>query len=219
MNRPLGEGGPWSLSADGAWALATLAGPPSQLVLLPTGAGEPRRLAAGGVQAHRNAVISADGRLVVFTAYQPGHGVRLWVQAVDGGDPRPITPEGVVVEGKMLSPDGAFAAARMSGGAPMCLFPLSGGPATPLTGVSADERFVGWSNNGNSVFVSNLGLPLKVYRVDVHSAKRELVREFAPSDLAGLNVASNLSMTPDGQNFMFGFSRLLTDLYLMDRLH
>ena len=101
----------------------------------------------------------------------------------------------------------------------MQLFRLNGGPATPLTGISADERFVGWSNNGNSVFVASLGLPLKVFRVDIHSAKRELVREFAPSDLAGLNVASNLLMTPDGQNFVFGFSRLLTDLYLMDRLN
>ena len=45
----LGEGAALSLSADTQWALAALSAPNPSLVLLPTGAGQPRRLEVCGV--------------------------------------------------------------------------------------------------------------------------------------------------------------------------
>src|SRR6204780_867137 len=45
----LGEGGAVALSPDGKWALSAMPGAPSQLKLLPTGAGEPRDLTKDNV--------------------------------------------------------------------------------------------------------------------------------------------------------------------------
>ncbi len=67
---------------------------PSQLVLLPTGTGEARPLTHDGIH-HQGAAWTPDGKRIVFVGNEPGHRIRYYVQSVDGGPPRAITPENV----------------------------------------------------------------------------------------------------------------------------
>jgi hypothetical protein len=102
----LGEGYAQALSPDGKWAITRRG---KDLVLMPTGAGEPRVLATPGLEV---AVVGwfPDGKKIYYDASSPGKQIRLYEQDVAGGAPRPIAPEGFV--GRAISPDGKFIAAR-----------------------------------------------------------------------------------------------------------
>jgi hypothetical protein len=64
----LGEGFAADLSRDGKWALASVPTTPPQLVLYPTGAGEPRRLERGGLVSYETAkFFPADGRSLLVS--------------------------------------------------------------------------------------------------------------------------------------------------------
>ncbi len=107
----LGEGTPVAVSPDGKWVLTSqIRTTPPTLVLLPTGAGAAEDFPEGrdrpvrvrelrGVPSRREAASCS-------TATKPGKPIRVFVQSLDGGAARPVTPEGVA--GRLLSPDGKF---------------------------------------------------------------------------------------------------------------
>ena len=101
----LGEGRPLALSPDGQWALAIQDEAPAQLALLPTRTGEVRRMPRGAIAEYLDwAAWSPDGRRIYFAGRDASDVRRTYVQDVDGGEPRPVTPDGFV--GLLLSPDG-----------------------------------------------------------------------------------------------------------------
>ncbi|MGH7339844.1 MAG: hypothetical protein ACREKH_05075, partial [Candidatus Rokuibacteriota bacterium] len=106
----LGEGRPLALSPDGQFALAVQGNGAQELVLLPTRTGDIRRLPRGQIMEYLDwATWSPDGRRVFFAGREAPDVRRTYVQDVDGGDPRPVTPDGFV--GLLLSPDGRTIAA------------------------------------------------------------------------------------------------------------
>ena len=127
----LGEGSAADLSRDGKWALANVPTTPPQLVLYPTGAGEPRQLERGGLVSYESAQFFPDGKRIVVCGHEDGKGVRCYVQDVAGGKPRPVTPEGTS-EG-FVSPDGRLILVKASGGA-LVLYPVDGGEPRPVAG-------------------------------------------------------------------------------------
>ncbi len=75
----LGEGQSLALSPDGKWALASSkSGSATDLVLLPVGAGEPRRLPPTGLATDAGSFF-ADGRRLLLWGHEPGHASRLYV--------------------------------------------------------------------------------------------------------------------------------------------
>src|SRR4029079_5556864 len=82
-----------ALSPDAKWALALVASP-AHLVLLPTGAGEPRPLPAHDIAEYYAATWFPDGRRFAFVGSVTGGGQRGYVTSIDGGAPRAVTPEG-----------------------------------------------------------------------------------------------------------------------------
>ncbi len=100
----LGEGAALDISRDGRFVLSNLPADPAQLVLYPTGAGQPRKLDRGGLVAFETAVLFDDGRRVLACGHEPGRAVRCYVQEIETGKSRPVTPEGTN-EG-LPSPDG-----------------------------------------------------------------------------------------------------------------
>jgi Tol biopolymer transport system component len=99
----LGEGAANGLSPDGKWALVIVYTPP-QLVILPTGPGEPRRLPRGGLEAYESAVWFPDGKRVLVVGNEAGKASRCYAQDVSGGSPQPVTPE--ATRSCTVSPDG-----------------------------------------------------------------------------------------------------------------
>jgi len=94
----LGDGRALALSPDQKWVISSRLSPPPQLVLLPAKAGEPKPLTHDAIN-HFYARWFSDGKRIVFSGDEPGHGVRLYVQDLAGGKPQAITPEGSTLPG------------------------------------------------------------------------------------------------------------------------
>ena len=216
----LGEGAGLALSPDGKWVLAALVQPsPAQLILLPTGAGEPRPLPKDSINhGSVRAAFFPDGRRIVFVGSDPGHGRRAWIQDLDGGKARPITPEGVV--GTVISPDGRFVAAR-GADHKLALYPVEGGQARPIDGLEPNDQLLRWSADQNFLFTGSgvrRTLVARIHRLDLSTGRRELWKEFTLPDSTGVAGITCSAITPDGKAFVFTFSQQLSDLYVVDGL-
>jgi hypothetical protein len=65
--------------------------------------------------------------------------------------------------------------------------------------VSLAERSIGWATGGLAIYVSQrTGLPVRIYRVDPLTGKREMVREFTPSNPLGAYSVRALMHSEDG---------------------
>ena len=75
---------------------------------------------------------------------------------------------------------------------------------------------VRWGENGQEFYVARSDyLPVKVYRVDRVTGRRELLRELAPPDPAGvIPDISSVFATPNGATFVYSYFRLQSDLYM-----
>ncbi len=216
---PLGKGWALALSPDGQWALVR-EGPPPQLVLLPTGAGETQVLKTAGFESFGEASFLPDGRRVLFCGTERGHKPRLYVMDVENGTARPVSPEGVDLgeaELKFVSPDGKLAFANPARG--WLLYPLDGRPESsplPIAGLAQDDAPVGWTADSRSLFVMGPGEEApQVFRVNWSSGRRELYREFRQADPTGI-VASWVLVTPDGKGWVYSAVRRLSELYLVE---
>jgi len=213
----LNEGNAVGLSPDGKWALAT---DPRGLVLLPVGAGQSRVLSTEGLEFH-SAGWFPDGKRILLSAAQHGRLPKLYVQEIEGGTPRPITPEGVEIG--PVSPDGNFVMGRGPGPA-VFLYPVSGGTPRAVPGVEADDRLIRWDAEGKKVFLARAEGPasLSIYRFDPASGQRELWKKLAPADSTGLgrftDAADYALLTPDGKVYSYSFMRDLSYLFVVEGL-
>ena len=168
--------------------------PNSPFRLLPTGTGDPKALAVEGVSPEQAAAWLPDSRGFVFAGSEPGRRLRLYVQSIDGGKPRPVTPEGIVaaIPGFAVSPDGRWVAAVGADGK-TALFPLDGGTAKPLTGPQAGEFPLRFSPDGRYLYVWKRGdIPARVVRIEVETGKREVWKDLLPLDPSGVERISNV---------------------------
>ena len=211
----LGHGQALKLSPDGRFALAATLSSPSQLLLLPTGAGEQRFLSHDRID-HFQADWLPDSKQIVFSGIEPGHKARVYLQDISTGHVRPITPEGV---GGVLrcSPNGKLVAVKDE--ERTWLVPLNGSPPREMPGTGRDDFVVGWSADTRALYVVHpLEMPGRVFRVDISTGKRELVKQFTPADPAGVENIGPIQITPDLRYYTYGFARYLTDMYAVEGL-
>ena len=128
----LGKGDPHSISHDGQWVLAAdLA--TNTLNLLPTGAGQPRPITNHGMTQYPWSGFLPGDRTILFHGTDKAGVNRMYVQDLDGGTPRAVTPDGVTVPLRnTVTPDGKWLAAEAKGA--IRLFPIDGGESRPVTG-------------------------------------------------------------------------------------
>src|SRR6185369_6522658 len=93
-----------ALSPDRTWALVLREGPDTQLVLLPTGVGQPRPPPRGDITEFEYASWLPDGNEILFTALDSSNHLRSYVQDISGGQAHAITEDGMVA--LLASPDG-----------------------------------------------------------------------------------------------------------------
>jgi eukaryotic-like serine/threonine-protein kinase len=214
----LGEGLSQAFSPDGRWALSIVhpvadAG----LVAYPTSVGETRTFPKDGLR-----VIRADwlpnGKRILFTATESGRGTRLYIRDFAGGKARPLSPEGYRHFERAISPDGKTVAV-LGPDRRIYLYPIEGGEPTPLPGLTAEDRPSRFDKEGRSFHVYSLGgIPLRVYRYEIGSGRKELWKEVSPTDSAGLSSMSRFIATADGQSYAFSYFRVLSYLQIVDGL-
>ncbi|MGC2152952.1 MAG: protein kinase, partial [Terriglobales bacterium] len=213
----LGPGGAVALSPDGKSAIAQTQDSPSQLRLLPTGAGEARALTNDNI-SHSWAHWFPDGKRILFAGNEPGQGVKLFVYDLASGKSQAISQEGVNGATFVISPDGQWVAG-IGPDQKGYLYPVGGGNPVLIPGFNAAEEPIIWSDDNSSIYVYQPGeLPASVYRVDVHTGKRTLWKQLMPSDPAGVETIGPIIMTSDAKMCVFGYHRMLADLYLVEGL-
>ena len=192
----LGSGIALKLSPDGAWAL-TLSRSRKKLELLPTGTGEPRALTGAFDTYWADADWLPDGKRIVFTAMEPKHDPRVWVQDVMSGNPRPISPEGLIAD-LSVSPDGHSVATRING--QPTLLDLDGGAPRPIAGLGAGEQPIGWSADGHALFVAAGATEQGVSRFDLASGRRTTWKVLQPADRSGITSVFGVHVGADEQS-------------------
>jgi eukaryotic-like serine/threonine-protein kinase len=213
----LGEGGAVALSPDGKSVVAQTQDSPSQLRLLTTGAGEAKDLTKDNIN-HSWAHWLPDGKSLVFAGNEPGKGVRLYVYDVASGKSQPISPEGVNGTSFVVSPDSQLVAG-IGPDEKGYLYPIAGGEARVIPGLNTGEQPITFSSDSHSLYVYQPGeLPARVDRLDLQTGKRTVWKELIPSDPAGVETIGPILITPDGKTCVFGYHRMLADLYLVEGL-
>ena len=213
----LGEGGAVSLSPDGKWVVAQSQASPSQLKLLTTGAGEAKALTNDNIN-HAWAHWFPDGKRLLFSGNEPGKGVKLYVLDVASGKSQAISPEGVNGTAFLISPDSQWVAG-IGPDEKGYLYPTGGGEPRVILGFNSGELPITFSSDSRSLYLYQPGeLPARVDRLDLQTGKRTLWKQLIPSDPAGVETIGPILITPDGKTCIFGYHRMLADLYLVEGL-
>ena len=217
----IGDGYGMALSPDGRWVLSLVEEFSPKLVLLPTGPGEAKILPRGSIERYDPVGVKwlPDNRQVVFVGREKGHDLRAYVQDIDGGRPRPVTPERPFAyspPGLAVSPDGRSLIFTTGNDDRFFAYPIDGGEPRALAGLQQGDWPIVWSADGRSLFVTPIQTAsFQVYVINLRSGKRRLWKTFAPIDPAGIHSFTPL-LTPDGQSYTYAYGRVLNELYLVD---
>ena len=141
---------------------------------MPTGPGQEKRLESSGIdQFGYSTSWLSDGKSIVFNGKEPGHLLRTYLQRVDGGPPRPVTPEGFV--GTLVSPDGQFLLARdLAEKKAIAIYPLNGGEPRPIPELEDQDRVIRWGLDGRSLYVYRpRERPLKLFKLNLATGQKE----------------------------------------------
>ena len=160
-----------------------------------------------------------DGKHFVFSGNEPGKGVRLYIQSVNGGNPTPISPEGAHATAFYPSRDGR----EVLGLGPdqrAYLYPIGGNEKPMLvSGLQPGEQPINFTADGRSIYVYRPGeIPAKVSILEIATGKRIPWKQLMPSDPAGVETIGPVLITPDGKACVYGYHRTLSDLYLVEGL-
>src|SRR4029077_9519007 len=159
--------------------------------------------------------IAPDDERIVLVGSRPGHGRQVFVQSIDGGAPRPVTPEGTAPGesdyGLSISPDSRFVVVRDRAKSAF-LWPLDGGSPRPILFVKgAGEGIVGFTADSQGVWICDShALPARISRADLATGQRHPARELTPRAPAAAVPIDNLLMTPDGRGYVYAFVRRLS---------
>jgi eukaryotic-like serine/threonine-protein kinase len=214
----LGEGVARALSPDGKWALAsieTVSEKPARLILLPTGAGEAKTLATEKAVGFGAARWFPDGKRILYWEADTGQRGRLYVQDIETGTRRAITPA-EDPSSPAISPDGKLVACRIN--QKVMLYPVDGGEPRPMPGLTEGEVPIRFAADGSLYVVRRAEVPARVFRVDPLSGRREPWKEILPSDPAGIEEIWPIAIAPDGNSYVYTYQRRFSDLYVVEGL-
>jgi eukaryotic-like serine/threonine-protein kinase len=207
----IGSGYGAALSNDKGWALSVrfpASGP--ELWLEPVGPGQPRRLSPPSMLPLQPAQFLPDGKRIVFSGRERDRPPRLYMQALDGSAPKPITEEGFAMG--FLSPDETWVTAN--GPAGPVLVPLAGGPPTPIRGLQPGELIRRWTNDGQLFVAATTPTSLRIERLNPWTGGRTLWRQTSAPAFTGMRISLPF-ITPDGSAYTYGYSLSSSDLYIV----
>jgi Tol biopolymer transport system component len=217
----LGEGGAVALSPDGKWALAIAhSTTEGQLVLYPTGAGQPRPVAMPGLKVIAGAFLP-DGKHLLVSASANGHRSRIYLADLEGGTPRALTPEGFGDDSNILriATDGKQFAARGSDGR-FYVGAIDGGEPKPIPGIGSSDAVIDWTDDPAMVYVGrDFGPPpARIERVEIATGRAVPWKELVPSDAAGVTMIHAVKILPDGKAYVYSYGRDLSSIYVVEGL-
>jgi len=215
---PIGEGYAASISRDKKWALGIkLTEPNHEIWLLPIGPGEARRVNPPIlIVANILPRFLSDGSRIVYSASEAGHFPRVWLQDLNGGTPKSISPEGVLA--RNVSPDDRWILVGVRDAATGKVHPavlsIDGGNPAEISGLKPGEMALGWTTDGH-LYVASVdatGAGVTVEKLNPHTGTRTPWRVLATAPIGGV-VPDPPIITPDGATYGFDYRVRLSDLY------
>ena len=212
----LGDGYGVSLSPDGTSALVIVPGTPAYLAIVPLGAGQTHVLQRGDIDDYEFASWLPDGQTIVFNGRTAKSPMRLYRQNVRSGAPVPIGPPNLRLAqpSRPASPDGKRLAVLNDDGHIVIVNADGSGSPRPVPMQDIRLRPVAWSNDGQLYAYREATLPAKLYRVNVDSGTRQLVRDLMPADAAGVYRVMDVVITADDRAYAYGVWRNLSTLFV-----
>ena len=209
----LGEGAAQGFSPDGRWALGQIYNPP-QLVIYPIGPGEAIRLERGPIERYSwYAEFFPDSKQILFSGNEPSKPTRCYRQAIAGGPPVPVTPDGFVRA--LLAPDGRTLLAIGGDGAGRVMS-IDGGPQKPVLGLTTDDSPIEWASDSRSVFVqAGNWIPAQIEKVNLLTGKREKLPMLGPPDRPGLLKITVSDILGDGAGYAYWVWKQTSTLFFV----
>jgi eukaryotic-like serine/threonine-protein kinase len=210
----LGYGNAPTLSPDGKWVLCIHRNPgQTELMLLPTGPGEPRTLHTEQM-SYETAEWFPDSKRILINGAKPGQGPRAWVYNLENEALEPLTSEGV--RATRISPDGRFYI--VSDPRKIQIAPVSGGEPRKVADLENGEALIRWSGDQRYLFLRRLeGSTAEVFRLDVQSGQKQPWRTLHVTEL-GAEFVGPVALSADGTVCAAAFQHDLANLYLVRNL-
>jgi Tol biopolymer transport system component len=157
-----------------------------------------------------------DGRQIVFGGREKDRRRRIYVQDIDSGSIRAISPEGVQTSA-LATPDSRYVIGRNSGG--VFKYAVDGSAPIPLSYLDSDDVPLQWSSDESILYVQRLGTwPPAVDRVDTTTGKHERWKIIQPADPSGVDSILRILITPDGKSYCHDYVRFLSELSIVEGL-
>ena len=136
---------------------------------------------------------------------------------MNGGKPRPVTPEGVF--GTTVSTDGKHVIG-VAGDKSFALYPIEGqGPPIRIPNIDRDLAPVQWSQDDSQIFAyRTTEIPAKVYRIKIATGEETLIKELKPLSPAGVFRIAPVVVSGDGRHFLYSYNQALSNLWLVSGL-
>ena len=139
-----------------------------------------------------------------------------YIQDIETGKLEPIAEKGMLAA--LVSPDGRSILVGDPLG-PYLVWPLDGGKPVAIEGLSREDRPIQWSADGRFLYLRGPDeAVLRIYRYNLATGRRELWKELAPRDPAGvIGVATGrgeLAMTPGRKGYVFTYWTAMRNLFL-----
>ena len=209
---PLGAGA----MGDGKWVLTTEVPARQRWTLLPTGPGSPRTLPAGSLVRRGEANFLPNGRQIAFGGREKDGRGRIYVQDIDSGSIRAISPEGVGTTG-LATPDSRYVIGWTAGR--LFKYAIDESAPVPLTYLDSDDLPLQWSPDGSVLYVwRRAAWPPVVDRVNSATGEREAWRTIQPADPVGIDTVFRILVTPDGRSHCHDYLRFLSELFMVEGL-
>ncbi len=215
----IGDGYGDALSPDGKWILAHN-GP--KLMLLPAGPGEAHEIKVVGNFDLGGAEWLPDSRHVIIGGALPKAGYRILLIDTLDESVLPLSPENVWgntgIRALAISNDARYVAG-MTADETIALYSTDGSGAKAVPGVERGEVPIEWTSDGTALYVYKPNaLPSRVFKVNITTGARELWKEFALADPAGVYKIAPIMMTRDGSAYAYNALRTTSDLYVAEGL-
>jgi predicted Ser/Thr protein kinase/WD40 repeat protein len=217
----LGAGKAMALSPDGSLVLTSLVDEtPQRLHALPTGVGSASTLPAGPIARYDWAIFMPGGRRIVVAGAEATGPARLYVQDLPGGAPRAVGGDGIAAAyGGLAADPGGRVVAGVGADRRVRIYPLDGSAPSLVAGTGPSDIPVRFSADGGGLYVYASGtLPTSVDLVDLKTGERRPTLELMPADPSGVLGITRVRLAADGRTYAYSFSRILSDLFLVDGL-